>query len=520
MDRTKQRFPIKPVELASPVRYSKSVDCSHPTPRRSGIGNRNTVATGPRDKRCFSKIMNKAMTETSSAITLEKTPTWAVAAVVFVLISISIFIEHLFHLLAKYFNKRRRKSLIQVLDKIKSELLQLGFISLLLTVSEKPIANVCIPKSVGETFLPCSHPSNDSPEEAKCEAQGKVSLLSREGVNELQYLIFGLAFFHSLSCVLTFSLGMAKMRRWESWESETRTLEYQFSNDPRRFLLINQTPFARRHLRFWSEYKFLRWPACFLRQFYASVSKVDYFTLRHGFITAHFSEGSYFDFQKYIERALEKDFGVVVGTSLWVWIFSMFFIFLNAHGFYGYLWLPFIPLLGIITRMCLESHEKSQVVRGTFLVKPSDHFFCFGRPKLLLHLMHLILFQNSFQLAFFTLTWYRFGLRSCFHRKTEEIVIRPAVGVLVQILCGYVTLPLYALVIQMGTSMKKAIFGEKVVEGLKRWRANARKNIALKDNTTSFDASPSLGTPPSFRLDIAGREKSDRPSDSEYLAIG
>ncbi|KAE8731008.1 hypothetical protein F3Y22_tig00002841pilonHSYRG00161 [Hibiscus syriacus] len=137
--------------------------------------------------------------------------------------------EHLLHLLAKYFNKRRRRSLIQVLDKIKSELLQLGFISLLLTVSEKPIANVCIPKSVGETFLPCRHPSNDSPEEAKCEAQGKVSLLSR-GVNELQYLIFGLAFFHSLSCILTFRLGMAKMRRWESWEAETRTLEYQFSN--------------------------------------------------------------------------------------------------------------------------------------------------------------------------------------------------------------------------------------------------------------------------------------------------
>ncbi|GMJ08291.1 MILDEW RESISTANCE LOCUS O 12 [Hibiscus trionum] len=451
------------------------------------------------------------MTGTSSAMTLEKTPTWAVAAVVFVLISCSIFIEHLLNLLAKHFNKRRRKSLIQALDKIKSELLQLGFTSLLLTVSENPIANVCIPKSVGQTFLPCSDPSNDSPEEAKCEAQGKASLLSREGVKELQYLIFVLAFFHSLSCIFTFSLGMAKMRRWESWEAETTTLEYQFSNDPRRFLQIRQTPFARRHLRFWSEHKFLRWPACFLRQFYASVSKVDYFTLRHGFITAHFSEGSNFDFQKYIKRDLEKDFGVVVGISLWVWIFSMFFIFLNAHDFYSYLWLPFIPLSmlllvgtqlqGIITKMCLESHEKSQVVRGTFLVKPSDHFFWFGWPKLLLHLMHFILFQNSFQLAFFTWTWYRFGLRSCFHRKTEDIVIRVAMGVLVQFLCGYVTLPLYALVTQMGTSMKKVVFPEHVVEGLNRWRANARKNIALKHNYTSA-ARPSIHntTSPSFRL--------------------
>ncbi|KAI8016054.1 MLO-like protein 12 [Camellia lanceoleosa] len=63
---------------------------------------------------------------------LEVTPTWAV-----------------------YFNKKRRKSLFQALDKIKSELMMLGFISLLLTISERQIAKICVPKSVGETFLPC-----------------------------------------------------------------------------------------------------------------------------------------------------------------------------------------------------------------------------------------------------------------------------------------------------------------------------------------------------------------------------
>ncbi|KAA3478950.1 MLO-like protein 12 [Gossypium australe] len=110
------------------------------------------------------------------------------------------------------------------------ELMLLGFISLLLTVSEKRIANICIAKNVGEAFLPCNDPLNDSEEEAKCQEQGKVSLLSRQGVRELQYLMFTLAFFHCLSCVLTFSLGMAKMRRWKSWEAETTTLEYLFSN--------------------------------------------------------------------------------------------------------------------------------------------------------------------------------------------------------------------------------------------------------------------------------------------------
>ncbi|XP_057985469.1 MLO-like protein 12 isoform X3 [Hevea brasiliensis] len=465
------------------------------------------------------------MAEVVEERTLDTTPTWAVATVCFILILLSIIIEYLLHLLAKYFNKKRRKALIQALDKIKSELMLLGFMSLLLTVSQKLIANICIPMSVAETFLPCgSLTSSESGEETKCVDQGKLSLLSRSGVRELQYLIFVLASFHSLSSILIFGLGMAKMKRWESWEAETRTFEYQFLKDPRRFQLTHQTSFGRRHLRYWSEHRLIRWPICFLRQFNGSVSKVDYLTLRHGFIMAHFEQGTNFDFQKYIERALEKDFGVVVGISFWIWIFSVFYIFFNAHEFYSYLWLPFIPsvllllvgtkLQGIITSMCLDSHDKSHVVRGTLLVKPSDHFFW-----LYSKFLDIGLLQNSFELAFFTWTWFKFGLRSCFHRETEDIVIRLAMGVLVHFLCGYVTLPLYALVTQMGSSMRKVVFPENVVMGLKRWRAKARKNLKTSDSTgPSLDAS--LDTSPSFRLDDSITAEFGSPSDvAERVAI-
>uniref|UniRef100_A0A803QH70 MLO-like protein n=1 Tax=Cannabis sativa TaxID=3483 RepID=A0A803QH70_CANSA len=254
---------------------------------------------------------------TTTEATLERTPTWAVATVCFVLILVSIIIEHLLHRLAKFLNKRRKKSLLEALDKIKSELMLLGFVSLFLTISEKTIANICIPESVGHTFLPCgTQMSTDVEEEAKCAQQDKVSLLSRNGVRQLQYLIFVLAVSHVFSCVLTFGFGIAKMMRWEAWEAETRTLDYQFSNDPRRFKLIHQTSFGKRHLHYWSQHRILRWPICFLRQFYKSVSKVDYLTLRHGFIMAHFDEGTNFDFQKYIRRALENDFRVVVGIKI------------------------------------------------------------------------------------------------------------------------------------------------------------------------------------------------------------
>lgn len=61
----------------------------------------------------------------------------------------------------------------------------------------------------------------------------------------------------------------------------------------------------------------------------------------------------------------------------------------------------------------------------------------------------------------------------------------------------------------MGTSMKKAVFTERVMQGLKRWRRKARKNIlANLRNTTWQDGRPSLdaslidtnsiGTSPSF----------------------
>lgn len=44
---------------------------------------------------------------------------------------------------------------------------------------------------------------------------------------------------------------------------------------------------------------------------------------------------------------------------------------------------------------------------------------------------------------------YNFGLRSCFHREVADVVLSFGVGILAQLLCAYVTLPLYALVTQV-----------------------------------------------------------------------
>ncbi|KAK3021362.1 hypothetical protein RJ639_045995 [Escallonia herrerae] len=498
---------------------------------------------------------------------LEETPTWAVAVVCFVLVAVSIVIEQIIHIIGKWLKKRNKSALFEALEKIKAELMLLGFISLLLTVGQGPISDICVSKAIGNTWLPCnkkqeaSIPKEDEEEDDgngrrrllsllgsnaggghrrvltaasydKCgEAvdvetlihvsyeganhlrlcvhflQGKVPFVSFYGIHQLHIFIFVLAVSHVLYCITTLALGRAKMRKWKGWEMETRTTEYQFSHDPERFRFARETSFGRRHLSFWSHSPILLWLGCFLRQFVRSVPKVDYMTLRHGFITAHLAPQSQinFDFQMYIKRSLEEDFKVVVGISPPIWCIAVVFLLFNTNGWRSYLWLPFIPLIiillvgtklqVIITMMGLRIQERGEVVKGTPVVKPADDLFWFNRPRLLLYLIHFVLFQNAFQLAFFAWAWYSFGLRSCFHEKTEDLVIRISMGVIIQILCSYVILPLYALVTQMGSSMKPTIFNERVAKALHNWHQSAKKHI--KQNRRHPDSLTPLSSRPS-----------------------
>ncbi|KAK7286506.1 hypothetical protein RJT34_21548 [Clitoria ternatea] len=55
-----------------------------------------------------------------------------------------------------------------------------------------------------------------------------------------------------------------------------------------------------------------------------------------------------------------------------------------------------------------------------------------------------------------------FKINFCFHQTTTDVVIRLTMGVLTQVLCSYVTLPLYALVTQMGSTMRPTMFNDNV----------------------------------------------------------
>ncbi|PRQ19357.1 hypothetical protein RchiOBHm_Chr7g0216341 [Rosa chinensis] len=447
---------------------------------------------------------------------LDQTPTWAVAGVCFLIILISIILEKVLHLVGHWFERRKKAGLLEALEIVKAELMVLGFISLLLTFGQAYIAKRCIPEHYADTMLPC--PYRNGPDDhgggdkggdkgggggghrrllwyeqerrilaagssGHACAEGEVPLISINGLHQLHIFIFFLAVFHVIYGAITMTLGRLKIRRWKQWEREAVN-DSEF-NDPTKFRLTHETSFVRDHTRCWTKTRFTFYLVCFFRQFFRSVRRADFLTMRHGFVTVHLAPGSNFDFQKYIKRSLEDDFKVVVGISPLLWTTMTLYLLLNVHGWEAMFVLSILPLViilavgtklqGIITQMALEIQERHAVVQGIPLVQVTDKHFWFSWPELVLYLIHFVLFQNAFEITHFFWIWYEFGIRSCFHENFNLTLVRVGLGVAVQFMCSYITLPLYALVTQMGSTMKKSIFDEQTNKALKKWQKNAQK---------------------------------------------
>ncbi|CAN1249532.1 MLO-like protein 3 [Linum perenne] len=393
---------------------------------------------------------------------LEHTPTWALATVCFVFIALSLLIEHLIHLVSHWLQKHKKNSLVEAVEKLKSVMIVLGFMSLILTVTQKSIAKICIPNAAAATMLPCrkSQPETEEQEEDDyCAHKGKTALITEAGLNQLSIFLFVMAATQIVYSVLTMALGRAKMRRWKAWERETQTVEYEAANDPNRFRYARQTTFARRHMNCTTTVLHL-WIKCFFRQFFNSVAKVDYLTLRHGFIAAHLSNNNSFNFQKYIEKSLDEDFKAVVGISPVMWFLVVIFMLADIRGkclhcMISALWLQIVLVVGtklevVVANMGLKLNDRNTVIKGAPLVQPNDDYFWFNHPKFVLTLLHYTLFVLIIICCYTIIFQWQFGIKSCYHETLEILVTRMVLAVMVQILCSYSTLPLYALVTQVG----------------------------------------------------------------------
>ncbi|KAE8007845.1 hypothetical protein FH972_004408 [Carpinus fangiana] len=454
--------------------------------------------------------------EAELSSSLEFTPTWIVAIVCFIIVFISFSAERALHRLGKLLEHKDQPQLYQALQKVKEELMLLGFISLLLTVFQGLISRICVPSHLTSSMLPCKRDSGSEhyahlntnnrrrllSEEAnsgQCLREGKVPLLSLEALHQLHIFIFVLAVVHVIFCVTTMLLGRARIRQWKVWEDSIRR---EISKpDPTR---SNSTSahkhheiFTQRASGYWRQAAIVSWMISFFKQFYGSITKSDYNVLRQAFIKLHCPANPGFNFHKYMMRTLEVDFKKVVSISWYLWLFVVVFLLLNVAGWNSYFWLSFLPLIllifvgakleNVITRLAQEAvaeksvhdHEAQQVTEWkrdheAARVKPSDEHFWFGRPAIVLYLIQFILFQNSFEIAFFFWILSTYGFKSCIIEKLGFIVTRLIMGVIVQVLCSYSTLPLYALVTQMGSTFKEVLFAEAVGTAVKTWASGGK----------------------------------------------
>ncbi|XP_066163222.1 MLO-like protein 13 isoform X1 [Oryza sativa Japonica Group] len=406
---------------------------------------------------------------------LALTPTWVVAGVCFIIVAISLAAERLLHRLGKVLKFNGQEALFSALQRVKEELMLLGFISFLLSVFQKFINHICIPESAAHLMLPCiTRETSETTEDASklCKRKGEVPMLSEEALHQLHIFIFVLGIVHVVFCVTTLLLGGAKMKKWEKWEKEIQ--QGRTKERPKR--------------PGWMKFIVVRCAISFLKQFYDSVGKPDYQVLRSAFVQRHYPNRPDFDFHKYMVRALEHDFKEVVGISWYLWLFVIVFLLLNINGWHTYFWLSFLPLILLLivgtklelisTRLAQEAADCPDEATGNPWTKPCKEHFWFSKPRIVLHLIHFILFQNSFEMGFFFWVLATYGFDSCIMENKIYALPRLAIGIIVQVLCSYSTLPLYAIVTHMGGDIKLQAFGETVHVSVHSWATDVRKKKA------------------------------------------
>ncbi|KAB5534651.1 hypothetical protein DKX38_017737 [Salix brachista] len=507
-----------------------------------------------------------------------------------------------------WLRETKQKPLLATVEKMKEELMLLGFISLLLTATSSIISTICIPsKFYGGHFATCTRPEFDEGVKHNSSEGRKLEMLSvlphplrrmlngldsnpceKAFLERLHRFIFVMAITHICYSCLTVLLAIVKIHSWRAWEDLARMdCHDPFTEINREKTLRRQTTFVRHHASSpLFKNSFLIWVvrtklsfllfnafyvviyACFLLTLTNSAIKLEFshealflcssssdvLSLCHPtspkrilapiprappymflsaiwtfggshrlpysspglhlgmlfcYLSAHYinyassltsitfvSSCSWqnhslqldYDFHSYMIRSMEEEFHRIVGVSVPLWGFVVAFMLFNVEGSNLYFWISVVPitlvlLLGaklqhVIAILTLETAgltEHSEVGK----LKPRDDLFWFKKPELFLPLIHFILFQ------------WQFGYKSCFIRSHFLVYIRLVLGFAGQFLCSYSTLPLYALVTQMGTKYKAALIPQIIRETLlglgKAARRKTRDGIFTDDPTMHTD---------------------------------
>ncbi|GAB4830387.1 hypothetical protein Ancab_020024 [Ancistrocladus abbreviatus] len=328
--------------------------------------------------------------------------------------------------------------------------------------------------------------------------------------------VFVLAIVHVTSCVLTVLFGGARICQWKHWEDSIAKENYATEQDSDLGCVYAFSD-CHRHIvvtwynALWTFYGsitslsgrsyfsgkssvllLLLLLHSFFKQFYASVTKADYLTLRLGFIMTHCRGNLKFNFHK---RALEDAFKHVVGIRLaYILLDSVHsshhkfpFSALSEKQNSTFLCIRHVPQLllavgakleHLIAQLAHEVAEKHVAIEEDLVVQPSDDCFWFKRPEIFLFLIHFILFQNSFEIAYF---FWMCNMVSTLALWGWRMII--------QVLCSYSTLPLYAIdhCHPDGKQLQEGnIFDEHVQAGLLGWAQKAKNEERDETNAQWF----------------------------------
>ncbi|KAG4968970.1 hypothetical protein JHK87_034621 [Glycine soja] len=388
---------------------------------------------------------------------LALTPTWSVATVLTVFVAVSLLVERSIHHLSNWLRKTNRKPLLAALEKMKE-------------ATSRMIANICIPsKFYNSAFAPCTRSEIDEEMEDNS---------SEERLEQLHRFIFVMAI-HS----------------WRVWEDEAHMDRHNSLTEITKELTMRrQSTFVKSHAS-------------------------NPLNKNSSLIWVNHNLSFKYDFHSYMVRSMEEEFQRIVGVSGPLWGFVIAFMLFNIKGSNLYFWIAIIPvslvllagtkLQHVIATLALENAGITRFFPEAKL-RPRDELFWFNKPELLLSLIHFILFQNAFELASFFWFWvfpyplyileldhgWQFGYYSCFIRNHLLLYIRLILGLAGQFLCSYSTLPLYALVTQMGTNYKAALIPQRIRETIHGWgkaaRRKRRHGMFTDDSTIHTDTSTVL----------------------------
>ncbi|CAN6241433.1 unnamed protein product [Urochloa humidicola] len=456
-----------------------------------------------------------AVTGEGEMRSLALTPTWSVATVLTLLVAGSLIIERSIHRLSNWLKKTHRNPLFKAMDKMKEEMMLLGFISLLLAATSRIISGICIDsKYYNSRFSPCTKEEVEESlgaEHAVAHArkhlievllhhshrrnlktsyhshqgcrEGYESFVSHEGLEQLHRFIFVMAVTHVTYSCLTMLLAILKIHKWRKWEDEAfRDNHESFSQIAYESATRRQPALTKSYsFRSWSQNSVVMWIVCFIAQFGQSVVRADYLILRKGFIMTHKLPSTY-DFHNYMIRSMEEEFEKIVGVSGVLWGFVVAFMLFNVDGSNLYFWIAILPVALVLLVGAKLQHviatltaEGAKITTYGPRIQPRDDLFWFKKPEFLLWLIHFVLFQNAFELASFFWFWWQFGYDSCFIKNHLLVYCRLILGFAGQFLCSYSTLPVYALVTQMGSKYKAALIPRRIRETIHGWGKAARK---------------------------------------------